>query len=115
VSLEALCNTHRANRHSLTKASDALGGQVETLSARETTLACRAVTMTTADKEKYGVARDVEGTLFVFSDDPGLSASKALVWDGKVWRIRTTRNSGGIDMVWTAGGEYVPQVELSAP
>lgn len=110
-----LMELHRADRYPLESSQDDLMGSVESLGTKETTLKCRFVPLSREDREKYEVVADVDAHKVVFDADPGLSNAKALVWDGKVWRVRCVTNSGGIGRVWVAIVENVPQVELSSP
>lgn len=112
---EELLSPHSADRYSITSTVDDLMGTVETLGTKEATLACRMVPVSAADRQRYGITDDAYIYRACFPSNPGLSDSKLLVWDSKVWRVRQVIDSGGVGFIWVAIIEHVPQMELSAP
>jgi len=88
---------------------------VESLGDKEATFDCRMVPMSLRERFAYDQSGLNEMYKLLTPADPELDLTKAVVWKGKVYRVRDAVNSSEMDWIWITILEHIPQAELVAP
>ena len=116
MSLEQLTATTTVDVYPLTQTKNAMGETVETLGTRKAKgVACRMVPIAIDDDKQFDETAQLERYAALFSTNPSLDEADVLVWNGKVWRIRTVTNQSGMGWMWRVVVEHHPLVEIGAP